>query len=115
MKKKIIRPTAEEDAAITKVALSDPDNLPLTDEDWENIRHRIVRGRGRPLGSGTKEQVTLRIDKDILDFYKSKGEGWQTFINQVLGEIKKEAKSIAAVEKRMIKGTLTSNKFKIAA
>jgi uncharacterized protein (DUF4415 family) len=115
MKKKIIRPTAEEDAAITKAALSDPDKLPLTDEDWENIRHRIVRGRGRPLGSGTKEQVTLRIDKDILDFYKSKGEGWQTFINQVLGEIKKEAKSIAAVEKRMIKGTLTSNKFKIAA
>jgi uncharacterized protein (DUF4415 family) len=115
MKKKIIRPTAEEDAAITKAALSDPDNLPLTDEDWENIRHRIVRGRGRPLGSGTKEQVTLRIDKDILDFYKSKGEGWQTFINQVLGEIKNEAKSIAAVEKRMIKGTLISNKFKIAA
>jgi hypothetical protein len=56
--KKIIRPTPEEDAAITKAAMSDPDSLPLTDEEWEQIRHRIVRGRGRPLGSGTKEQVT---------------------------------------------------------
>jgi hypothetical protein len=55
--KKIIRPTPEEDAAITKAAMSDPDSLPLTDEEWEKIRHRIVRGRGRPLGSGTKEQV----------------------------------------------------------
>jgi uncharacterized protein (DUF4415 family) len=115
MKKKLIRYSVAEDAAITKAAMSDPDNLPLTDEEWEKIRHRVVRGRGRPLGSGTKEQVTLRIDKDVLDFYKSKGEGWQTFINQVLGEIKNEAKSITVVEKRMIKGTLISNKLKIAA
>jgi hypothetical protein len=56
--KKLIRLTPEEDAAITKAAMADPDSLPLTDEEWEKIRHRIVRGRGRPLGSGTKEQLT---------------------------------------------------------
>jgi hypothetical protein len=64
--KKIIRPTPEEDAAITKAAMSDPDNLPLTDEEWEQIRHRVVRGRGRPLGSGTKEQVTPHPEKQDL-------------------------------------------------
>jgi uncharacterized protein (DUF4415 family) len=115
MKKKIIRPTAEEDAAITKAAMSDPDSLPFTDEEWEKVKPRLVRGRGRPLGSGVKEQVTLRIDKDVLDFYKSKGEGWQTFINQVLVEVKRESKSISTVEKKLNKGTLFANKLKAAA
>ena len=67
------------------------------------------------MGSGIKEQVTLRIDKEVLDFYKSKGEGWQTFINQVLGEVKRESKSILMVEKKLNKGTLIANKFKVAA
>ena len=115
MKKKLIRHSAAEDAAITKAAVEDPDSIPFSDEDWEKARPTMVRGRGRPLGSGSKEQVTLRIDKDVLDFYKSKGEGWQTFINQVLGEIKKEAKSISAVEKKIIKGNLMNGKLKIAA
>ena len=115
MKKKIIRPSAKEDAAITKAALSDPDSLPLTDEEWNEVKHRTIRGRGRPLGSGIKKQVTLRIDKDVLDFYKSKGEGWQTFINQVLGEVKRETKSISTIEKRLNKGTLMANKLKLAA
>ena len=115
MKKKIIRPSAEEDAAITKAALSDPDNPPITEEEWNEIKHRVVRGRGRPMGSGIKEQVTLRIDKDVLDFYKSKGEGWQTFINQVLGEVKRESKSISTVEKKLNKGTLITGKLKAAA
>jgi uncharacterized protein (DUF4415 family) len=115
MKKKLIRLSAEEDAAITKAALADPDNMPFTDKEWEKVKPTLVRGRGRPLGSGAKEQVTLRIDKDVLDFYKSKGEGWQTFINQVLGEVKRESKSISTVEKKLNKGTLITSKLKAAA
>jgi len=61
MKKKLIRLSAEEDAAITRAALSDPDNLPITEEEWNEIKHSIVRGRG------AKEPVTLRTDKDVLD------------------------------------------------
>jgi uncharacterized protein (DUF4415 family) len=115
MKKKIIRPSAKEDIAITRAALSDPDSPPLTDKEWNEIKHRAIRGRGRPLGSGTKEQITLRIDKETLDFYKSKGEGWQTFINQILGEVKRESKTISTIEKRLNKGALMTSKLKAAA
>jgi hypothetical protein len=48
MKKKLIRLTAEEDAAITKAAMADPDSIPFTDEEWEKVRPTLVRGRGRP-------------------------------------------------------------------
>lgn len=40
MKKKIIRPSPAEDAAITKAALSDPDSLPFTEEEWNEIKKR---------------------------------------------------------------------------
>jgi hypothetical protein len=45
--KKIIRPTAEEDAVITKAAMDDPDSIPFTDEEWEAVKHTVVRGRSQ--------------------------------------------------------------------
>ena len=113
MKKKLIRPSVKEDTAISKAAKSDPDSRPLTNKEWAKVKPNLIRGRGRPLGSGSKEQVTLRIDSDTLAFYKSKGSGWQTFINQLLGEIKKESRSIKLVEKKVNSGNLLSTKSRV--
>jgi uncharacterized protein (DUF4415 family) len=33
---------------------------------------------------GIKEQVTLRIDRDVLDFFQEDGPGWQDRINAAL-------------------------------
>ena len=79
---KILLNTPEEDAQITATALSDPDNPPLTDAELKQFK----RGRGRPLGSGSKEQVTLRLDSKILEQFRAMGSGWQTRINDVLRE-----------------------------
>lgn len=80
MKMKLIRPTDSENAQITAAAMTDPDNLPLTDAELKQFK----RSRGRPLGSGKKEQVTLRIDAQILEYFKATGDGWQTRINDAL-------------------------------
>ena len=61
MKKKLIRPTAKEDATITKAANSDPDSRPFTDKQWAKVKPNLIRGRDRLLGSGTKEQVTQKL------------------------------------------------------
>lgn len=51
MKKKLIRPNAKEDAAITKAAKSDPNSRPLTDRQWDKLKPSLARGRPRQLGS----------------------------------------------------------------
>ena len=33
---------------------------------------------------GAKEQVTLRIDRDVLDYFQAGGPGWQERINAAL-------------------------------
>lgn len=38
----------------------------------------------RPIGVDPKAQVTLRIDQDVLDYFKHDGKGYQTRINDVL-------------------------------
>lgn len=80
----ITMPTKEEDAAITAAALADPDSPPWTDAELANVK--LKRPRGRPFGSGTKEQVTLRLDRDVLDSFKVAGDGWQTRLNDALRE-----------------------------
>lgn len=38
----------------------------------------------KPSFPGAKEQVTLRIDREVLDFFQADGPGWQERINQAL-------------------------------
>jgi uncharacterized protein (DUF4415 family) len=37
-----------------------------------------------PAVPGVKEMVTLRIDRDVLDFFQKDGPGWQERINAAL-------------------------------
>lgn len=78
----LVLPTPAEDAAITAAAMADPDAMPLTDAEWEQVKP-LVR-RGRPLGSGSKVQVTMRLDIQLVERLKATGPGWQTRANDVL-------------------------------
>jgi len=85
----LVRLDAATDEDIARQIAEDPDTAPeLTDADlveaeiWEG--GRFIRRVGRPKGSGTKELVSLRLDRDILDFFREGGPGWQTRINDYL-------------------------------
>ena len=84
MSKKLIRPTDEEDLLITAAASNDADNVPLTDDEWNRVRATVKRGPGRPMGSGTKAQVTLRLDVEVIEALRATGTGWQTRANDIL-------------------------------
>ena len=55
----------------------------LPKEFFEGMkRARGQRGRQK---APTKQQVTLRLDSEIIDYFKSqKPDGWQTRLNQAL-------------------------------
>ncbi|MBP0618069.1 BrnA antitoxin family protein [Jiella mangrovi] len=89
---KLIRPTPEEDAAITTAALSDPDNPPLTDEDWARMRPaREVMPPSffEPVGSSPPRRFFMaEIEFDVADhFTREFGEDWQRRLNEALREV----------------------------
>jgi uncharacterized protein (DUF4415 family) len=49
-------------------------------------RAATLEERGRPKGSN-KEQVALRLDRDIIQYFKEGGAGWQSRINAALKEL----------------------------
>jgi uncharacterized protein (DUF4415 family) len=42
---------------------------------------RRVRGKQK---EPTKKQLTIRLNKEVIDFFKDQGNGWQTRINEIL-------------------------------
>jgi uncharacterized protein (DUF4415 family) len=70
-----VRVNAMTEEEIERNAAEDPDNPPWTEEEW--ARARVVFPEG-------KEPVTLRLDRDILAWFRQRGRGYQTRINAVL-------------------------------
>lgn len=69
---------------------SDSDDAPQITDAWV-AEADLYEGdkrlrRGRPPKTQPKEQVTLRLDADVLAAFRKDGEGWQTRINAALRE-----------------------------
>ncbi len=63
-----------------KVDLSDPDAPEVT--DWQ---HAVARKFYRPI----KQQITIRIDADVLDWFKHAAKKYQSLMNQACREYMK--------------------------
>jgi len=44
----------------------------------------VQRGRGRPRSAAAKEQISIRLDPDVLERLRAAGPGWQSRINILL-------------------------------
>ena len=77
-----ILPTPEEDAAITAAAQADPDALPLTDAEWAAVKPKARRGRR--LAAVTKERITIRLSREVVETFRASGDGWQTRVDSAL-------------------------------
>jgi uncharacterized protein (DUF4415 family) len=66
------------DEEIRQAVEEDPDAFLLGDEWFENAV--LVSP------SAEKERISIRLDKDILEFFRAGGSGYQSRINKVLRE-----------------------------
>ncbi len=88
--------------------LTDPDNPEWTEETFARavpvddlppqLQAAILAAFPRTKLRGkqkapTKAQVTLRLDRDILEHFRATGEGWQSRINAALREIVAEKRA----------------------
>ncbi|MEM8779111.1 MAG: BrnA antitoxin family protein [Cyanobacteria bacterium P01_G01_bin.49] len=66
-------------------AMSDED-IDLSDcpEITPEMFTKAVVRRALPVTTKTKAKVTLSIDRDVLEWFKSQEQGYQTKINQLL-------------------------------
>lgn len=64
------------DGAISKAVASDSDAAPIAGADWFR-RARIVLPE-------PKKAVSIRLDRDVTEWFRRQGRGYQTRINAVL-------------------------------
>jgi uncharacterized protein (DUF4415 family) len=64
------------EAEIVANAESDPDNPP-SDPEWLERAGRLIPPRRKPL-------ISLRLDPDVVDWFRATGPGYQTRMNSVL-------------------------------
>lgn len=74
------------DAQIKRAVRDDPDAAPIADAEWFR-RARVVLPPG-------KKPISLRIDRDVLEWYQKQGQGYQTRMNAVLRAYKEAHESL---------------------
>jgi uncharacterized protein (DUF4415 family) len=55
----------------------------------KEVAEAMLKPRGRPKSANPKTALKLRIDPDVVEAYKSQGDGWQTRMNDALRDYAK--------------------------
>ncbi len=80
---KIKVPTAAEDRKIRAAAEADPDARPLTQKQLKSMVP-LKTLRGRPKSESPKLRVSVRYSREVVEYFKSTGAGWQSRMDSVL-------------------------------
>jgi uncharacterized protein (DUF4415 family) len=76
-------PSVKDDKQIVAAAKADPDAQPLTPKQLKAmVPLRALRGR--PKSANPKQLVSVRYSPEVLAYFKSTGEGWQSRMDGVL-------------------------------
>ena len=90
-KKNISSKSRTELERLAKMKDSDIDLSDIPEISLEKFAKAVIRKGLKPVPK--KSQVTLRIDADVLEWFKGTGKGYQTRINTLLRTYMEESRS----------------------
>lgn len=76
-------PSLEEDKLIRAAAKGDPDARPLTSRQMKAMVP-IRSVLGRPKSDDKKLLVSVRYSQEVISYFRSTGDGWQSRMDRVL-------------------------------
>lgn len=79
----VVMPSLKEDRAIKAAAKNDPDATPLTPRQLRAMVP-LKAVRGRPKSESRKLLVSIRYSPEVVAYFKSTGNGWQSRMDGVL-------------------------------
>jgi len=81
----VLMPSVEDDKRVLAAARSDPDAQPLTSAQLKAMVP-LKKVLGRPVTGNRKVLLSVRYSAEVVAFFKSTGDGWQTRMDGVLRE-----------------------------
>ena len=70
---------------------ADPEMTDAENPEWSEAMFSraqpgtaAARKVGRPKATSPKQSTTLRLDEDVIEYFKRGGRGWQTRMNEAL-------------------------------
>jgi len=48
------------------------------------VAQEMLKPRGRPRAEHPKERINIRLSHEVIEYFKSAGDGWQTRIDSAL-------------------------------
>ncbi len=80
------KPLSNDEGEVRELTRKDFARAKPASEAFPELIAMQKKARGRPKADTTKQSTTLRLDPEVIEFFKRNGRGWQTRLNDALKE-----------------------------
>ena len=84
------KPLTDADGEVRELAAEDLAKFSPAAEALPPSLIKKLGVRGRPKATVTKERITIRLSREVVETFRATGEGWQTRMDEALQEYVRE-------------------------
>lgn len=84
------KPLIDEDGEVRELTAEELEKFRPATEALPPSLIKKLGVRGRPKSAVTKERITIRLSREVVETFRATGEGWQTRMDEALREYVKE-------------------------